>query len=235
MAKVVNYHCRSCDFRFSNHNYRFCFDDKMDCIEEYMTLFARSDYGENSLIKGRVIEKYCQNCDKLVRIYQFSPDSSIYTTDASVDFLKYYIPKKHDFFMEAIDFHEELIELIKDNDGNKNLEKIRDFIDDNEVYNIYELNFNHYLNNKRTGFNSNQLIKDVELYLNAICDDLKKFDEFIICINSTEDNFNFDLEGKMFDMNICPDCGEEFYPISLKNPCPKCGKKTMERSKEMMD
>lgn len=232
MAQVFNYHCRSCDFYFTIHNYRFCFDDKMDCIEEYMALFTDSDYGKDSLIKGRVIEKYCSSCQKTVRIYQFTPDSSIYTTDASFDFLKFYIPKKHDFLLESIDFHKELIELIE---NNENLKKISAFIEDNHVYNIYELNLNHYLNTKRSGFNSNQLIKDIGLYLDAINDNLDRFDDFIICMNSTEDNYNLDLEGKMFDMDVCPECGEEFYPISLKNPCPICGKNTMERSREMID
>ena len=232
MSRVINYHCKSCDFYFSNHNYRFCFDDKMDCIEEYMPLFTSSDYGEDSLIRGRIIEKYCQSCDKTVRIYRFSPDSSIYTTDATIDFLKYYIPKKHDFFLEVIDFHKELIDMVNEN---RSLDEIGNFIRENDVYNLYELNFNHYLNNKKTGFNSSQLIRDIEFYLKHIENNMNKFDEFIICINSSEDNVNYNLDGEMFDENICPLCGEEFYQIGLKEPCPKCGKNTMERSREMMD
>lgn len=232
MAKVINYHCKSCDFYFSNHNYLFCFDDKMDCIEECMSLFAASDFGEDSLIRGRVIEKYCQNCDRIVRIYQFSPDSSIYTTDASVDFLKYYIPKKHDFLEEAIDFHKEMINLINDS---RDLNKIRRLLEENKVYNVYELDINHYLNNRKAGFNSNQLIRDLEFYIKNIESDLEKFDGYLVCINSSEDNFNFNLDGEMIDKDTCPECGEEFYPIGLKNPCPKCGKNTMELSREMSD
>ena len=232
MAQVFNYHCRECDFHFTNHNYKFCFDDKMDCIEEYMAFFASSDYGEDSLIKGRIIERYCSSCKRTVRIYQFSPDSTIYTADASFDFLKYYIPRKHDFLLESIDFHEELIELVN-SDGNIN--QIKDFIDDNEVYNIYELCLNDYLNSKSYGFNSNQFIKDIGLFIKSLKDDLNRFDDFIVCVNSTEDNFNWDLRGKIFDVDVCPECGEKFYPISLKNPCPICGKNAMERSREMID
>ena len=197
-----------------------------------MAFFASSDYGEDSLMTGRIIEKYCSNCKKTVRIYQFSPDSSIYTADASFDFLKYYIPKKHDFFLSSIDFYEELIEMINDNE---NINKIKDFIEDNNIYNLYELCLNDYLNVKSSGFNSNQLIKDVGIYIESIKKDLDRFDDFIICMNFTEDNFNLDLNGKIFDVDVCPECEEKFYPISLKNPCPICGKNTMERSRDMID
>ena len=147
-------------------------------------------------------------------------------------FLKYYIPKKHDFLEEAIDFHKEMINLINDS---RDLNKIRRLLEENKVYNVYELDINHYLNNRKAGFNSNQLIRDLEFYIKNIESDLEKFDGYLVCINSSEDNFNFNLDGEMIDKDTCPECGEEFYPIGLKNPCPKCGKNTMELSREISD
>ena len=105
--------CRSCGFRYMKVNLYFCFRNDTCCIERYESLFSTTDYVDDSPVRGRVIQRYCRNCDKTVYIYQTGFGACIFTKKSTIDFLKELIPRKQEKLLKIAVLLNKLVDLVE--------------------------------------------------------------------------------------------------------------------------
>lgn len=72
MASIDYFECDDCGFRWKDQGPLFFFLNENDEIEEYILLRTAMDLDKDSSISGDIIETYCVNCDKKIKIYVIS-------------------------------------------------------------------------------------------------------------------------------------------------------------------
>ena len=286
MSCRMYYTCKNCGFEYMDVNYYFCFKSETGVIEKYESLFSTVDYADGSLMKGRVFQHYCKNCDKIVSVYQTGLGASIFTREPTIDFLMENIPKKQEKLLKTAVLLNSFVKLL---DSDASLIELNDFLEkhDQDIY--YKINLDDYINEKTfksmdfclkdylneeiadelknfqsidigkihsDGLKLKSLYDDLSAYVKELSakdldrnslgfdiskrfhfigSDLKDIEGEINCINYFGDEFNVTLDGRKIDEGTCPECGEDFYPISELNPCPKCGKKEIEYNQVFYD
>ena len=69
MGVIKNYACDNCGFRISIDMRLFFYDCESKETIDYTVGPLTHDFGKNAKIKGYVVETYCWNCDKFIKIY----------------------------------------------------------------------------------------------------------------------------------------------------------------------
>ena len=72
MASIDYFECETCGFKWKDQGPLFFFLNENDEIEEYILLRTAMDLDRNALISGDIIETFCVNCDKKIKIYAIS-------------------------------------------------------------------------------------------------------------------------------------------------------------------
>ena len=72
MASIDYFECEDCGFKWKDQGPLFFFLNENDEIEEYILLKTAMDLDKDSSISGDIIETYCVNCDKKIKIYVIS-------------------------------------------------------------------------------------------------------------------------------------------------------------------
>lgn len=139
------YTCKNCGFTYMDVNYYFCFRNDTGVIEKYESLFSTVNYSAGSILRGRVIQHYCKNCDKTVSIYQTGLDSSIFSKKECTDFLKEYIPKKQDKLLKTSVLFYNLVDLVK---CDASLNKLNNYLKEHDKDFYYKIDLDDYLNEK---------------------------------------------------------------------------------------
>ena len=297
MSLRIYYNCKNCGFRYVDVRYYYCFRDDTGCIEKYESLFSTVGYSDGSIVRGRVIQQYCKNCDKIVSIYQTGLGSSLFDRDSTIDFLREFIPKKKEKLLKTTVLLNKLVDLVESDasldeldgflrehddqlyfkiDLNEYLSEnsfkdmdfyIKDYVkrdalayfnekalSRSDLYNLpndalnhihsYDLDMlhsrdldlkslyndisNHLNTLTASDLNIKEFYRDINDKFDYLSDELMAMEREIICINYLGDEYNLSLDGDIVDVDVCPDCGEEFYLIDSISPCPRCGKTGME-------
>ena len=136
------YTCKSCGFTYTEVNYYFCFRTDTGLIEKYESLFSTMNYADKSPVKGRVLQHYCKNCDKIVSIYQTGLGSSIFNRDSTIEFLLEFFPKKEEKLLKTSVLLKNLVDLVE---SDASLTELNDFLEEHDENLYYKLDLNDYL------------------------------------------------------------------------------------------
>ena len=88
MASIDYFECENCGFRWKDQGPLLFFLNENNKIEEYILLISNMNLDSNSNISGDIIETYCTNCDKKIKIYIISTIKSPYNEDSAIESIK---------------------------------------------------------------------------------------------------------------------------------------------------
>ena len=72
MASIDYFECENCGFRWKDQGpLLFCLNEDGE-IEEYILIRTAYDLDKDSSISGDIVETYCVNCDKKIKMYLIS-------------------------------------------------------------------------------------------------------------------------------------------------------------------
>ena len=168
------YTCKSCGFRYTDVHYYFCYRADTGVIEKYESLFSTVGYSDGTILRGHVMQNYCNHCDKIVSIYQTGRGASLFKRDATIEFLREFIPKRKDKLLKTSVILDNFIGMLQENES---LVELRKFLQvhDEDLY--YKINLDEYIGEKAfesMDFNMNDYIEDVLKSTPGIAgDDLK--------------------------------------------------------------
>ncbi|MCQ2962192.1 MAG: hypothetical protein MJ235_07650, partial [archaeon] len=72
MASIDYFECEDCGFKWKDQGPLFFFLNEKEEIEEYILLRNIMDLDKDSPISGDIVETYCANCDRKIKIYVIS-------------------------------------------------------------------------------------------------------------------------------------------------------------------
>ena len=94
MPSIDYFECEDCGFRWKDQGpLLFCMNEKKN-IEEYILLSTTMDLDLNSEISGDIIETFCTNCNKKIKIYIIANFKSPFNEDSAMDTIKDLANKK---------------------------------------------------------------------------------------------------------------------------------------------
>lgn len=154
------YRCENCGFSYMNVDYYFCFKDETGVIEKYESLFSTVHYADGSIMQGRVLQRYCKNCNKTVSIYQTARGKDQNIREWTVDFLKKYIPRKKEKLANTSSLLKNFETLLK---YDASIKRLKAFLKnhDNDLY--YKIDLEDYLTEKSfesMDFNMKDYVKE---------------------------------------------------------------------------
>lgn len=88
MASIDYFECEDCGFRWKDQGPLLFFLNENNKIEEYILLISNMNLDSNSNISGDIIETYCTNCDKKIKIYIISTIKSPYDEDSAIESIR---------------------------------------------------------------------------------------------------------------------------------------------------
>lgn len=94
MASIDYFECEDCGFKWKDQGPLFFFLNENDEIEEYILLRSAMELDRNSLISGDIIETYCVNCDKKIKIYAISMVKKPYDEPEAISAIEKAIKEK---------------------------------------------------------------------------------------------------------------------------------------------
>ena len=72
MPSIDYFECEDCGFRWKDQGpLLFCLNEDGE-IEEYILIRKAYDLDKGSLISGDIVETYCVNCDRKIKLYVIS-------------------------------------------------------------------------------------------------------------------------------------------------------------------
>ena len=146
--------------QISDVRYYFCFRADTGFIEKYESLFSTVGYSDGSILRGHVIQNYCNHCDKIVSIYQTGRGGSLFVREPTIEFLREFIPKRLEKLLKTSVILDNFINMLQDNES---LVELRKFlaVHDEDLY--YKVDLNEYMGEKAfesMDFNINDYIGD---------------------------------------------------------------------------
>ena len=88
MASIDYFECEDCGFRWKDQGPLFFFLNDNKEIEEYILIRAAYDLDKDSPISGDIIETYCVNCDKKIKIYIISTIKKPYEDGQAISLIE---------------------------------------------------------------------------------------------------------------------------------------------------
>lgn len=241
--------CKNCGFSYMEVNYYFRVRENTSFVEMYESLFSTMNYADESPVNGRVLQRYCKNCDKTIYIYQTYPGNSIYTRESTIDFLKEGLAKKHTQVLKTTAIFKKLVDMVK---SNAKLMELNDLLKEHEDDICYKIDFNDYLSEKSfkgmdfnignyTGKKADgkfdkENLEDLDL--KSIFKDMSNHLKGISANDLNLDEFNSDMSLHIYDLNeelkrleggiICINYYDDDFIITLDGDeidgrtCPEC-------------
>ncbi len=145
MSCRMYYTCKNCGFEYMDVNYYFCFRNDTGVIEKYESLFSTVNYADGSIIRGRVIQHYCKNCDKIVSVYQTGKGSSLFTRESTIDFLRESIPMKKEKVLKTSVLLKRFVDMLNED---ASLSDLNDFLEEHDKDLYYKINLDDYIDGK---------------------------------------------------------------------------------------
>ena len=84
MASIDYFECEDCGFKWKDQGPLFFFLNENEEIEEYILLRTALDLDKDSPISGDIVETYCINCDRKIKIYVISFIKKPFTEDEAI-------------------------------------------------------------------------------------------------------------------------------------------------------
>jgi len=85
MASIDYFECEDCGFRWKDQGPMvFCLNDE-DKIEEYILLSTTMDLDMDSKISGDIVETYCVNCNKKIKLFLIATIKDPYNQDSAIN------------------------------------------------------------------------------------------------------------------------------------------------------
>lgn len=88
MASIDYFECEDCGFKWKDQGPLLFHLNENNQIEEYILLSTNMDLDSNSKISGDIIETYCHNCDKKIKIYIISSIKNPYNQNSAIETVK---------------------------------------------------------------------------------------------------------------------------------------------------
>lgn len=88
MASIDYFECEDCGFKWKDQGPLFFFLNENNEIEEYILIRTAYELDRDSPITGDIIETYCVNCDKKIKIYIISLIKSPYDEDEAISLIE---------------------------------------------------------------------------------------------------------------------------------------------------
>lgn len=88
MASIDYFECEDCGFKWKDQGPLFFFLNENDEIEEYILIRTAYDLDRDALITGDIIESYCVNCDKKIKLYIISLIRKPYDEEDAIELIE---------------------------------------------------------------------------------------------------------------------------------------------------
>ena len=88
MASIDYFECEDCGFRWKDQGpLLFCLNEDGE-IEEYILIRTAYDLDKDSSISGDIVETYCVNCDKKIKMYLVSFIKKPYDEEEAISLIE---------------------------------------------------------------------------------------------------------------------------------------------------
>lgn len=85
MPSIDYFECEDCGFRWKDQGPMvFCLNDE-DKIEEYILLSTTMDLDMDLKISGDIVETYCVNCNKKIKLFLIATIKDPYNQDSAIN------------------------------------------------------------------------------------------------------------------------------------------------------